>query len=287
MSEPEKGAGDPYAAAAASAGRLAERTGQAAHDAAVILGSGWAAAADALGTGAGGAARRPRRVPAADRARSRGGRPLGARRRHAGAGVPRPHPPVRGPPGGDGGARRADRGRRGLPGRSCSPTRRAGSATATRSGQPVLISDHLNLTGRSPLTGPPPPDGYPSRFTDLTDLYSRAAARAGPGGRPGPGRGRLRGAARPALRDPGRDPDAARGSAPTWSACPPRWRRSPRAISAPRCWRSRWSPTWRPGLAPAGLDHAEVTAAGQAAARRMGALLAGLLPGLLPGDGLT
>ena len=39
-------------------------------------------------------------------------------------------------------------------------------------GQPVLIRDHLNLTGRSPLGGPPPPEGYPSRFTDLTDLYS-------------------------------------------------------------------------------------------------------------------
>lgn len=47
-------------------------------------------------------------------------------------------------------------------------------------GQPVLISDHLNLTGRSPLAGPPPPDGYPSRFTDLAGLYSarlRALAR--------------------------------------------------------------------------------------------------------------
>ncbi|MEP6695967.1 MAG: purine-nucleoside phosphorylase [Pseudonocardiales bacterium] len=31
-------------------------------------------------------------------------------------------------------------------------------------GQPVLISDHLNLTGRSPLVGP--------TFVDLTDLYS-------------------------------------------------------------------------------------------------------------------
>jgi purine-nucleoside phosphorylase len=40
-------------------------------------------------------------------------------------------------------------------------------------GGPVLISDHLNLTGRSPLSGPPPPDGIPSRFVDLTDLYSR------------------------------------------------------------------------------------------------------------------
>ena len=39
---------DPYAAAAASAARLAQLTGQPAHDIAVVLGSGWAAAADAL-----------------------------------------------------------------------------------------------------------------------------------------------------------------------------------------------------------------------------------------------
>jgi purine-nucleoside phosphorylase len=50
-----------------------------------------------------------------------------------------------------------------------------------RVGQPVLISDHLNLTGRSPLTGPNPPAelGLP-RFVDLTEAYSarlRALAR--------------------------------------------------------------------------------------------------------------
>jgi purine-nucleoside phosphorylase len=39
-------------------------------------------------------------------------------------------------------------------------------------GQPVLISDHVNYTGVSPLTGPPPPEPYHSRFTDLTDAYS-------------------------------------------------------------------------------------------------------------------
>ena len=39
-------------------------------------------------------------------------------------------------------------------------------------GQPVLISDHINLTGQSPLAGPAPPNGYAIRFTDLTDLYS-------------------------------------------------------------------------------------------------------------------
>ena len=37
-------------------------------------------------------------------------------------------------------------------------------------GQPVLISDHLNLTGCSPLTGPD--EGYGTRFPDLTDAYS-------------------------------------------------------------------------------------------------------------------
>jgi len=36
------------------------------------------------------------------------------------------------------------------------------------------------------------------------------------------------------------------------------------------------------GLAPRGLDHAEVLAAGQAATERMGSLLAGLLPIVVP-----
>ncbi|MDZ7679042.1 MAG: purine-nucleoside phosphorylase [Acidimicrobiales bacterium] len=39
-------------------------------------------------------------------------------------------------------------------------------------GSGVLISDHINLTGRSPLTGELPPEPYASRFVDLTDLYT-------------------------------------------------------------------------------------------------------------------
>src|SRR5262249_19651620 len=43
-----------------------------------------------------------------------------------------------------------------------------------RVGQAVLISDHLNLTGLSPLTGPPaPPELAPGRFVDLTEAWSR------------------------------------------------------------------------------------------------------------------
>jgi purine-nucleoside phosphorylase len=39
-------------------------------------------------------------------------------------------------------------------------------------GEPVLISDHLNLMNASPLEGPPPPSHLASRFVDLADLYS-------------------------------------------------------------------------------------------------------------------
>jgi purine-nucleoside phosphorylase len=52
-------------------------------------------------------------------------------------------------------------------------TNACGGITAgLRVGEPVLISDHINYTGVSPLTGPPPPEPYASRFTDLTNGYS-------------------------------------------------------------------------------------------------------------------
>lgn len=39
-------------------------------------------------------------------------------------------------------------------------------------GQLVLISDHINLTGSSPMVGDPPGPGRPDRFCDLTEVYS-------------------------------------------------------------------------------------------------------------------
>lgn len=39
-------------------------------------------------------------------------------------------------------------------------------------GDPVIIKDHINLTGHSPLTGSNPPSPYAGRFVDLTDAYS-------------------------------------------------------------------------------------------------------------------
>ncbi|MEY4400522.1 MAG: hypothetical protein RL072_387 [Actinomycetota bacterium] len=40
-------------------------------------------------------------------------------------------------------------------------------------GEPVMISDHINLTGHSPMTGDNPPAPLAGRFVDLTDAYSK------------------------------------------------------------------------------------------------------------------
>lgn len=47
-------------------------------------------------------------------------------------------------------------------------------------GTPILLSDHINLTGQNPLVGAEPPDGWGPRFVDLSDVYAarlRALAR--------------------------------------------------------------------------------------------------------------
>ena len=67
-------------------------------------------------------------------------------------------------------------------------------------GDPVLISDHLNLTATSPIVG--------AKFVDLTDLYSPRLRALAERDRPEPDRGCVRPAPRPAFRDARRDPDA-------------------------------------------------------------------------------
>lgn len=165
-------AADPFARAEASAAVLRELTGTARFDAAVVLGSGWLAAADAIGA--------PEvEVPLADlggfeQPTTEGHAPavrylktghnrillfLGRVHMYEGYG---PHTVVHG-------VRTAIAA-------GCRVvvlTNAAGGVNpAYGVGQPVLISDHLNLTGRSPLAGPLPA-GYPPRFTDLTEVYSR------------------------------------------------------------------------------------------------------------------
>ena len=162
---------DPFAQAEASAAALRKLAGADRFDVAVVLGSGWLAAADAIGAP-------EREVPIADlggfmRPSVKGHAPsvryvrkeqqrvliyLGRIHLYEGH---NPHAVVHG-------VRTAIAA--GC--RAVVLTNAAGGINAGYSvGQPVLIRDHLNLTGRSPLWGPLPPQ-VPSRFTDLTGAYS-------------------------------------------------------------------------------------------------------------------
>lgn len=162
---------DPFARAEASAATLKKLTGAAHFDTAVVLGSGWLAAAEVIGPP-------DREVPLADlggfaEPTTTGHAPavryIKAGNRHILLFLGRvhmyeghsPHTVVHG-------VRTAIAA--GC--RTVVLTNAAGGVNAAYAvGQPVLISDHLNLTGRSPLSGPLPA-GYPSRFTDLTEVYS-------------------------------------------------------------------------------------------------------------------
>ena len=270
---------DAYAAARASAANLAVVSGQPAHDVAVVLGSGWLPAADALGApaaefplaGLGGFAQPT--VP--------GHRPVARSvlvgslrvlvylgRTHLYEGHP---------------VDAVVHGVRTAVAAGCRVivlTNASGGINESyRVGQPVLLSDHLNLTGRSPLTGPEPPAGYASRFVDLTALYSP----------------RLRELARRA------EPDLAEGvyaalHGPHYET--PAEIRMLRGAGADMVGMSTAleaiaarhlgaevlgiSLITNPaaGLSAAGLDHAEVIAAGRDSAAQVGALLAQILPGV-------
>jgi purine-nucleoside phosphorylase len=156
----------------AAAKVLAERTGVQHHDVAVVLGSGWRPAADEFGVAAA-------EVPMADlpgflapavaghggtvRSVQLGDRRalvlLGRTHKYEGHGV-----------------ERVVHGVHTAAAAGCRTILLTNAAGGLREGmtvgQPVLISDHLNLTATSPLVG--------ARFVDLTDLYSarlRAIAR--------------------------------------------------------------------------------------------------------------
>ncbi|MGV9824474.1 MULTISPECIES: purine-nucleoside phosphorylase [unclassified Gordonia (in: high G+C Gram-positive bacteria)] len=164
---------DADAAAVAAAATIAAETDAAAHDVAVILGSGWAPAADAFGTPV--ASIPMSQIPGftAPRAAGHGGTVLsvqiGGRRvlillgrihAYEGHHLSRVVHPVR------------TAAAAGV--HTVVLTNAAGGLRDDMSvGQPVLISDHLNLTARSPLTG--------AQFVDLVDAYAprlREIARA-------------------------------------------------------------------------------------------------------------
>lgn len=147
-----------------AAAALARATGVLHHDVALVLGSGWVPAADELGEPTvelsvtdlpgfsapvvAGHAGRIRSIPVGDK---RVLVLLGRTHLYEGLGV---GPVVHGV-----------RTAAAAGARTVILTNAAGGlAEGMTVGQPVLISDHLNLTGRSPIVGP--------TFVDLTDLYS-------------------------------------------------------------------------------------------------------------------
>jgi purine-nucleoside phosphorylase len=163
---------DPFARAEASAAALKGLTGTPGFDAAVVLGSGWLAAADAIGVP-------EAEVPLADL----GGFVIPTTKGHA--------PAVRYIKAGNHRVllflgrvhlyeghdpNTVVHGVRTAIAAGCRTivlTNAAGGVNpGYQVGEPVLISDHLNLTGRSPLSGPLPLT-VPSRFTDLTEAYSK------------------------------------------------------------------------------------------------------------------
>jgi purine-nucleoside phosphorylase len=168
---------DPARTARDAAAALAERTGVPGHDIAVVLGSGWRPAADVLGSPAAGDTVVELPVTALPgfvmpEATGHPGtvRSVRLAGRRVLVFVGRTH-------GYEGhGAAQVVHGVR----TACAAGVRAvvltnaagGIAEGLAVGQPVLISDHLNLTATSPLAGP--------RFVDLTHAYSprlRALAR--------------------------------------------------------------------------------------------------------------
>jgi purine-nucleoside phosphorylase len=170
---------NPYELAGQAAAALAERTGATRHDVAVWLGSGWKDAADVIGDGID--------VTLTDLP----GFPVPTALGHGGTlrsveldglrvllflgrvHLYEGHPPDV-----------VVHGVRTAAAAGCRVAVLTNGAGAIRGdwpvGQPVVIADHLNLTGLSPLTGPPPPAPYAGRFVDLTDAWSprlRALAR--------------------------------------------------------------------------------------------------------------
>ncbi|MBK9181140.1 MAG: purine-nucleoside phosphorylase [Acidimicrobiales bacterium] len=174
---------DPFALAAAAAAALTERTGRPRHDVAVVLGSGWASAAELLEEVAGAPPARVdlRQVPGFPHPTVEHHRAtahsLAVGERSVLVLAGRVHLYEGRDPA------EVVHGVRTAAATGCRVvvlTNAAGSIDpAVAVGTPVLIADHLNLTGRNPIVGLADRPGAP-RFPDLSAVYSprlRALAR--------------------------------------------------------------------------------------------------------------
>ena len=266
----------PFTLADRAADTLGERLGVDGHDVALVLGSGWGSSIDVIGESVGDVSTSevagfpPSTVP------GHGGviRSLDADGVRVLAFLGRVHgyeghePPV---------VVHGVRVAAAVGCRAIVLTNAAGSLRAEAGvGTAVLIRDHLNLAGGSPLTGPEPPAPHGSRFCDLTDAWSP----------------RLRALARTI------EPSLPEG---VYAAMPGPHYETPAEIQMLRTMGAdlvgmstvleaiaarhlglevlglSLVTNLAAGLSPAPLDHAEVLAASGEAGDRLGALLAGIV----------
>jgi purine-nucleoside phosphorylase len=280
MSDETALSADPFAVAEASAAALRKRTGVERFDAVVVLGSGWLAAAEALG---GPEAEVPLAELGGFKQPSVKGHTPSVRyikkdqrsvllylgRIHLYEG----HDP-----------QAVVHGVRTAIAAGCRTvvlTNAAGGVNpGYEVGQPVLISDHLNLTGRSPLSGALP-DTVPSRFTDLTEAYSRRLRALAREIDPSLAEGVYAGLPGPHFETPAEIRMLRTAGADLVGMSTALEAIAARHLGAEVLGLSLVT-NIAAGLSDQPLDHAEVLATGQAAAAAMGALLAGILPGMGP-----
>jgi purine-nucleoside phosphorylase len=266
---------DPFALAAGAAATLARATGVERHDVAVVAGSGWADATARLGEVVAEVAAADLGFPAATVAghagtvasvRAPGGRRVLVLRGRV-HGYEGHAPAV------------VVHGVRMAAAAGCGVVVLTNAAGGIRPGlavgEPVLVADHLNLTGASPVAGPLPP-GAPARFVDLTEAYSarlRALARAVD---PTLAEGVYAGLPGPHYETPAEIRMLAAlgadlvGMSTVWEAI------AARHLGLEVLGLSLVT-NLAAGLSGAALDHAEVLAAGRAGAARGGELVGGVV----------
>jgi purine-nucleoside phosphorylase len=144
-------------------------------------------------------------------------------------------------------------------------------------GAPCLISDHLNLTGLNPLSGPH--DGKGSRFLDLTEVYDRDLRATARGVDQGLGEGVYAGLLGPTYETPAEVRMLRKLGADLVGMSTVHEAIAARYLGA-RVLGLSVVTNLAAGLAPEPLSHDEVAAAGHRAAERLEAILRGVITAL-------
>ena len=270
-SPPSSPSSSPAEAAADAARVLAELTGVARHDVALVMGSGWLPAVDALGQANADLATTdlPGFAPPAVAGHAGRIRSVRAGDKQLLVFLGRTHLYE------DLGVRAVVHGVRTAAAAGCRAvvlTNGCGGLKETWSpGTPVLISDHINLTGTSPIEG--------AHFVDLTDLYSPRLRALCRGVEPDLDEGVY-----VQLRGPHYETPAEIGMVRAIGGHLVGMSTTLEAIAAREAGMEVLGislvTNLAAGITGEPLDHAEVLEAGNAAAARMGSLLAAIVPGI-------